>query len=156
MAFVLMFVYVILTALSDSISKLVYLSHPTISVFEFLFWRTGIQLIFLIGLMNRSSKSYLVDKVQKDMITPLIIRVMTGVLSFLCLYYAIKYLPIFLVSLILNTSPIFTSLLAFIFLRERVSKAEIFSLLMAFFGVYLLISSSKTTAISDEDGQLAV
>ena len=150
MAFVLMFVYVILTALSDSVSKLVYLSHPTMSVFEFLFWRTGIQLVFLIGLMNRSSKSYLVDRVERDMITPLIIRVITGVMSFLCLYYAIKYLPIFLVSLILNTSPIFTSLLAFIFLRERVSKAEMFSLFMAFFGVYLLISSSKQESLSDD------
>jgi drug/metabolite transporter (DMT)-like permease len=139
-----MFLYVILTALSDSVSKLVYLDHPTLSVFEFLFWRTGIQLIFLIGLMNKDSKTYLVDKIERDLLTPLIIRVVSGVASFLCLYYAIKYLPIFLVSLILNTSPIFTSFLAFLFLKEKVSKMEVFALFFAFFGVYVLISSSKT------------
>ena len=143
LAFVLMFIYVILTAFSDSVSKLVYIDHPTLSVFEFLFWRTTIQFIFLVGLMNRSSKTYLVDKIERDLMTPLVIRVVSGVTSFLCLYYAIKYLPIFLVSLILNTSPIFTSFMAYIFLKERVSRAEIFALFFAFFGVYVLISSSK-------------
>lgn len=91
----------------------------------------------------------MVDKIERDLLTPLVIRVISGVTSFLCLYYAIKYLPIFLVSLILNTSPIFTSFLAFLVLKEKVSRTEVFALFFAFFGVYILISNSKQGSTED-------
>lgn len=34
-----MFMYVILTCLADSVSKLMYLKYQQMSVYEFLFWR---------------------------------------------------------------------------------------------------------------------
>lgn len=95
-------------------------------------------------LINRDAKGFLYDKVASDMVVPLVIRVCSGVISFLCVYYAIKNLPIFLVSLIMNTSPLFTGFLAYLFLKEKISKVEIFGLMLAFFGVYVLLSSSDS------------
>jgi drug/metabolite transporter (DMT)-like permease len=40
--------------------------------------------------------------------------------------------------------PLFTSLLGFIFLKERITKAEILCLFLAFFGVYILLFNGKT------------
>ncbi len=73
-------------------------------------------------LVNKRAKEIMITSVSKDMILPLVIRVCTGVLSFFLTYYAIKYVPIFIVSLVINTTPIFTSVLAFIFLKERVLR----------------------------------
>jgi len=83
------------------------------------------------------------------MILPLSIRVFTGVISFYFIYTAIKYLPIFIVSLVINLSPIFTSIMGFMFLKERITRTEVFALVLAFSGVYILVSSSANSNSND-------
>ena len=73
------------------------------------------------------------------MILPLFIRVNSGLLAFFCMNYAIKYLPIVLVTIISNTLPLFCSLLGFIILGERITKMEIFCLLISFYGIFVLV-----------------
>jgi drug/metabolite transporter (DMT)-like permease len=101
------------------------------------------------GLINKNAHLILIKNVTRDMLLPLSIRVATGVISFYFIYTAIKYLPIFIVSLVINLAPIFTSIMGFIFLKERITRIEVFALLLAFSGVYILVSSSTSSSSTD-------
>jgi len=96
----------------------------------------------MFSLINKNAYEILIGNLKRDLILPLCIRVFAGVVSFFFINTAIQNLPIFIVSLVINLAPIFTSILAFIFLKERISKTEVFALIFAFVGVYILISSS--------------
>lgn len=52
-------------------------------------------------------------------------------------------MPILIVTLIMNTAPLFTAVLGFAFLGEKISRVEVACLIMAFGGVYTLLSSGK-------------
>eukprot|EP00347_Sterkiella_histriomuscorum_P015516 403356734 len=150
-AFFLMFMYVILTCLADSVSKLIYLKHKELSVYEFLFIRSFVQISFMMSLVNKNAYEILIGNLKRDMILPLCIRVFAGVISFFFINTAIQNLPIFIVSLVINLAPIFTSILAFIFLKERITRTEVFALILAFAGVYILVSSSQGNSPSQNN-----
>ena len=56
----------------------------------------------------------------------------------MCFYTAIELLPLSLAVTINYLSPIFTTIVCFIFLGERLAKLEILSIFSALFGVILL------------------
>ena len=49
--------------------------------------------------------------------------------------YSIKYLPISIVSLVMNTTPLIVALFGFIILHEHLTKGQMVCLLIAFLGV---------------------
>lgn len=59
-----------------------------------------------------------------------------------CLVYAVKSVPIVMVSVITNTQPIFTAIFAFIFLKEKITRIETIALLTSFLGVYILVTNN--------------
>lgn len=128
--------YALFAALSDSVSKLIYISNPKIGFLEFVFFRGLLQVIVVWALIFRKEKKVLYDDVPKSMFKLLGLRIFMGVLQFGFMFYSMKYVPIIICALFLNMTPIFTSGLAFLFLKERITKLEIFCLLLAFFGVY--------------------
>ena len=80
-------------------------------------------------------------------------------LTFIFLFNAIRYLPLVEVSLITNTTPLVTALLAYFILGETLSLIEKLCLLISFGGVALLIiekdySSSDTTEEATSTAQL--
>lgn len=119
----------------------------------------------MLSLVNINAYDILIGNLKKDMILPLCIRVFAGVVSFFFINAAIQSLPIFIVSLVINLAPIFTSILGFVFLSERISRSEVFALVLAFVGVYILISSPqqkendsdivKTASSSDETSYIS-
>lgn len=137
----LMMMFVVSNSLADSVSKLLYVNHAELGVFEMLFMRGVFVMILMVYLVGRRWKEILYDTVPREMIFPLFIRVNSGLLAFFCTNQAIKYLPIVLVSLFSNTLPLFCSLLGFLILGERISKMEVFCLVLAFFGIYVLLYS---------------
>ena len=126
------------------------------TVYEFLFWRGFVQLAFMGSVINTNANAILVKSITKDMILPLSIRVFAGVTSFFLINKAIQSLPIFVVSLVINLAPIFTSILAFIFLKERISRGEVFALCLAFAGVYMLISASSKMQPQQPEEELSI
>ena len=109
-------------------------------------------LVLMLFLMRGRYKELMWTSIPNRMFPPLIIRSFSGLLAFLCINYALKHLPLVLVSLILNTLPLFTSLLGFIILRERTTILEVGCLILALFGVYVLLSSGYSAGEKDDQG----
>lgn len=60
-----------------------------------------------------------------------------------CLVYAVKSVPIVMVSVITNTQPIFTAIFAYIFLKEKITRVETVALFTSFLGVYILVTNNS-------------
>ena len=60
-------------------------------------------------------------------------------------------------ALFTNTLPLFCSLLGFLVLGERISRAEIICLILAFYGIYVLLYHGDTAEKSkDKEGNYEV
>lgn len=135
-------------------SKVLFLNHASLNVDEMLFLRAAIFLLVLVAIMNKDCKHYLT--VEDSMRFPLAVRCASGTLAFFCFTTAIKDLPIILVALFQNTVPLFTSLFGFIILKEKMAKSEIFCLFLAFFGVFVLISSKHSSNPDDSPSNIKI
>jgi drug/metabolite transporter (DMT)-like permease len=85
--------------MADSTSKILFLNHADLGVMEMLFLRGVLCLVMMLVLMGKDTKLILWDSIPRNMIAPLLIRCMTGLLAFFCLSTAIKHLPIVVVAL---------------------------------------------------------
>lgn len=72
----------------------------------------------------------------------LLLRGFFGFLGLLCMFYAITKLPLADVTVIQYTNPVFTALLAAIFLKESLSRNNVAGLLISLSGVVLVAQPS--------------
>ena len=66
-------------------------------------------------------------------------RASTGTIYYFLLNYGIKLLTLSRVAFLQNTSPIFSAFIAFIFLKERLSKYEIIAMVICIIGVLFVL-----------------
>jgi drug/metabolite transporter (DMT)-like permease len=64
-----------------------------------------------------------------------------------CLYYAIKYLPLVVASLIQNLSPIFTAIFSYVMLKKGLTPLKIAVLIISFAGVVVMLTGKLETSI---------
>ncbi len=69
-------------------------------------------------------------------------RSLLGLIGVILYFYALSNLILADAVLLNNISPFFTTLFAFLFLREKLSRVQMFSLLVAFTGAMLIIKPS--------------
>lgn len=80
----------------------------------------------------------------------LVFRGLTGFVGLLCFFYAVPRLPLADVTVIQYTNPVFTALLAALFLREGMGRREILGLLVSLGGVILVAQPSFLFAQAPE------
>jgi len=74
----------------------------------------------------------------------LLFRGIMGFLALLCFFYDIAHIPLGEAMTYSKTSPIFTALFAFIFLKEALGKRGWFALFIGFFGIVLITDPFNT------------
>ncbi|MDA9557027.1 DMT family transporter [Vibrio sp.] len=70
--------------------------------------------------------------------TLLSLRGALGTVALVGVYYALTELPLAVATIIHNTSPILTSVLAFLFLKEKVQSSTIISIIFGMIGVFIV------------------
>ena len=70
-------------------------------------------------------------------------RSILGLIAFNTFVYACKMLPIFVISIIFNTGPFWTSILGYMVLKENVTKSEVIGICGCFAGILILALSKK-------------
>ena len=101
---------------------------------EILFSRFLIGFVFLLPFMIRDGDF----RVEMRQWPFLVIRNLAGIGSMLCTFYAIKYLPLSISILLLNTSALFVPVLLFI-LRTRTPLKVIACSVLGFIGVAIIL-----------------
>ena len=94
------------------------------------------------ALLNHRLIPVLYHNIPRRLVPALSIRVVQGVFTTFCIFFAIQHLPLTLVSILNNTVPLCTAFLAFLILKERISAVQAICLFLAFYGVFQLIQAS--------------
>jgi drug/metabolite transporter (DMT)-like permease len=69
----------------------------------------------------------------------LIARGMAGTVALVCVYYAVTTLPLAEATLLQYTYPVFTAVLAFFFLKERIQRSTLICIILSLFGLLVMV-----------------
>ena len=130
--------YMLLTAFFFSLMSLtVKLAGRTLPTGEIVFARCLFSLIVTWGMLRRVRVS--VWGRRKGL---LLLRGLTGFGGLMCFFYAISRLPLADTTVIQYTNPVFTAVLAGLFLAERTERKDLLGLVLSMAGVVLVARPS--------------
>jgi len=122
-----------------------------IPIYELVFFRSLLSLIitlFIIKLKN---------------INPwgnnrplLILRGLLGTLALVCIFYAIRNMPLSISTVIQYTYPIFISIFAGIFINEKITKNIVFAIVVGWLGILIILNPTQLSNIKVEIENISI
>ncbi len=106
---------------------------PNVPIPEIILYRSLFSLLISGAMIQRQGISFWGNR--RGL---LVLRGITGALSLMCFFYAIRYMPLAAAITVTNLMPFFALLLSVYFLKEKVSQLQWFFMALAFIGVYLV------------------
>ena len=125
----------IFSSLLLSVSSLLIKLAESIPTLQTVFIRLTLQLVFSLPAMI-FLKDQFIHPWKKTRF--LILRGVTGVTAMSLMVYSVKHMPLADARVIFYTSPVYTTLLGRIFLKESVSKFDLLAMLLSLGGVVLI------------------
>ena len=135
--------YVLSTMLYNRINSLKvgdYCDEYDLSPFQYLFMRSGIGIVLIAGSVNKNLKKDTWDCVTRDGVGSLIGKTFTGTTTNIINYMLPKYLPLTLISVVNNMSPVIVVTLAYLILKETLKKFEWLMLAFTIGGIIVYVS----------------
>lgn len=105
-----------------------------------MFYKFLVAWILICFMINFNFKYVLYTCIPKNITKLMIFRILVSYLNNFSFLYCVQKLPILLTTLVQNSSPMFTILMARLILKEHIMMAEIFCMIMAFGGMVVLFS----------------
>lgn len=137
--------YIIFSALSFSIMEIaVKISGKTIPVMEQVFARNFITLLISAFVMLKNKEKLFPDK---GNILSIICRSVSGYLGIIAYFYAANNMVLADASVLQKTSPFWSSLFAFILIKEKVLKIQWVGLIIAAIGSIFIIKPTMNSNI---------
>ena len=106
-----------------------------IHIFEITFLRCALVALVLTPMIFKEGKSSLITKQPKFQIY----RIITNSIAMLCFFYGLTLTTLAEVTALNLTVPIFTTLLAFLFLNEKLKKHRLSALFIGFLGAIIVL-----------------
>jgi drug/metabolite transporter (DMT)-like permease len=106
-----------------------------IHIFEITFLRCALVAFVLAPMIFKEGKSSLITKQPKFQIY----RIITNSIAMLCFFYGLTLTTLAEVTALNLTVPIFTTLLAFLFLNEKLKKHRLSALFIGFLGAIIVL-----------------
>lgn len=122
-----------------AMSVVVKLSGGRIPLMEQVFVRNAVSLVIAIVLVRKRHVSYFGELRFQPYLFG---RSFFGFLGVIALFYASNHAAQADVSILSKMSPFVTTLLAFLFLKEKISKVQIAALIIAFVGAFIVANPS--------------
>ena len=124
---------------------------PKIDIYELVFFRSFISLLITSFILKT-----------KD-INPwgnnrklLLLRGFFGTVALLCIFYAIRNMPLSISTVIQYTYPIFISIFAGIFINEKITKNTVLALILGWLGILVILNHSQLENINVEIDKLSI
>ncbi|MCY6370006.1 DMT family transporter [Clostridium ganghwense] len=128
--------YMLLSCLSFSFMNVMIKVSGDIPMFQRIFFMNGASLIFAYIIARKNKRNLFGHKESRKY---LFTRALFGYLALITNFYSISKLLLADSSILNKLSPFFVIIFAFIFLKEKLSKAQIPILLLVFLGALLVI-----------------
>ena len=122
-----------------------------INIYELVFFRSLISLLITSLILKK-----------KD-INPwgnnrklLFLRGILGTVALVCIFYAIRNMPLSISTVIQYTYPIFISIFAGLFINEKITKNTVLSLILGWLGILVILNQSQLANINVEIEKLSI
>ena len=137
--------YIIFSALSFSIMEIaVKISGKTIPVMEQVFARNFITLLISSFVMFKNKEKLFPDK---NNVLSIVCRSVSGYLGIIAYFYAANNMVLADASVLQKTSPFWSSLFAFIIIKEKIFKIQWIGLMIAAIGSIFIIKPSMNSNV---------
>ena len=121
-------------SIQDSLIKFIF---EDIALFELYFGRTLIQSVFLLSFVLITKKTISL-KTHYPVLT--LIRVVCFFFGFSFFYISLTYMSLAMANALFFSSPFFVSILAVLFLNEKVGMRRWLAILSGFIGVFIVLN----------------
>lgn len=115
-------------------------ASPNLPSPEIVFFRSVLGVLMTYAVIHRKKISFVSENWK-----PLVLRGLSGFAALSLYFYTLTRLPLGTAVLLNYTSPVFSTLFAVTFLKERPNPILVFMTLSAFAGIYLLVDQPQIT-----------
>ncbi len=122
-----------------------------IPIYELVFFRSLISLsITSLIIKKKNLNSWGLNK------PFLILRGLLGTIALICIFYAIRNMPLNISTVIQYTYPIFISIFAGIFINEKITRNLIFASVLGWLGILIILNPYQLSSLNIEMEKLTV
>lgn len=125
--------------LFSAMQVLVNLTAKSVPLMDQIFFRNAVSIAICLVMIKRQGLSMFGDRKYQPL---LFMRSIFGFLSLFCVFYAASRAPQADVTILVNLSPFLVTVLAYLFLKEKIARIQIPALILAFGGAYLVANPS--------------
>ncbi len=122
-----------------------------IPIYELVFFRSLISLFITSLIINKKN----INPWGKNK-PLLILRGLLGTIALVCIFYAIKNMPLNISTVIQYTYPIFIAMFAGILIKEKITKNIIIASLIGWLGILLILNPYQLSSINVELNKLTI
>ena len=122
-----------------------------IPIYELVFFRSLFSLIITLFIINQKK----INPWGKNR-RLLILRGFLGTLALLCIFYAIRSMPLSISTVIQYTYPIFISIFAGIFINENINRNLVSAITFGWFGIIVILNPTQLSNINVEIGNFSI
>ena len=116
-----------------------------VPIYELVFFRSLISLFLTISIINQKKINPWGNN--KPL---LILRGLFGTLALVCIFYAIRNMPLSISTVIQYTYPIFISIFAGLFINEKITRNIFIALIIGWVGILIILNSTQLSEINVE------
>ena len=145
-------IYLVLGSLCFSLMTVcVKKVNDRIPIYELVFFRSLLSLLITSFIIRKKNLN---PWGEKKLL--LIFRGILGTIALICIFFAIKKMPLSLSTVIQYTYPIFISIFAGIFIEEKVNKNIIFSVIIGWLGILILLNPTQLSNLNIEIDNVSI
>ena len=114
-----------------------------IPIYELVFFRSLFSLIITLSIINLKN----INPWGKNK-PLLILRGVLGTIALVCIFYAIRSMPLSISTVIQYTYPIFISIFAGLFINEKITRNLVFASIVGWFGILVILNPNQLSNIN--------
>ncbi len=122
-----------------------------IPIYELVFFRSFLSLMITLCIINLKNINPLGNN------RPLLLlRGVLGTLALICIFYAIRNMPLSISTVIQYTYPIFIAVFAGLFINEKITRNLFFALIIGWIGILVILNPTQLSKINVEIEKVSI
>ncbi|WP_154887950.1 DMT family transporter [Longibaculum muris] len=131
--------FIVISALCFAVMNLFVKLSGDLPAIQKSFFRNFIAAFIALAILKKSGVGF---HMEKKNVPILLLRAILGTIGIIANFYAVDHLLLSDASIIQKLAPFFVIIFSFLLLKEKVSKQQIFSIIIAFIGMLFVVKPS--------------
>ena len=131
--------FIVISALCFAVMNLFVKLSGDLPAIQKSFFRNFIAAFIALAILKKSGVGF---HMEKKNVPILLLRAILGTIGIIANFYAVYHLLLSDASIIQKLAPFFVIIFSFLLLKEKVSKQQIFSIIIAFIGMLFVVKPS--------------